>query len=269
MDNNVLSFYSNVFGLFIGATTILGVLLGFCRSHLPSERIKELEELLGETQGLYESAVEDGLLPDDMLRRQMGERLAVLREATLKLRSRAYSATTLLKDYQEFFRGLSYSIGVVCCDAKELRASVITTSEAERRRTGVYRGNYCTVLQSAAPPQISCAMEMRSVPCAESHEPHNLSAGYIVTHADAPHAPSGLLHDVEVDLTELNNLSDSVLTTFPCQRTSLDAASLCSDDTVASPDDNPAMQFKVLPEAQDAYIPQCHEHLEQHIVNAH
>ncbi|KAG2127099.1 hypothetical protein DEU56DRAFT_701819, partial [Suillus clintonianus] len=115
----------NVFGLCIGAATILGVLLGFLRSHLPSQRIKELEELLEETQGLYESAVEDGLLPDVMLRSQMGERLVVLREGMLELRSRAYNATTLLKDYQEFFRGLSYDIGVACCDMKELRASVI------------------------------------------------------------------------------------------------------------------------------------------------
>jgi hypothetical protein len=76
MDSNALSFYSNVFGLFIGGTTILGVFLGFCRSHLPSQRIKELEELLEETQDLYESAVEDGLL-HDMLGSQMGERLAV------------------------------------------------------------------------------------------------------------------------------------------------------------------------------------------------
>jgi hypothetical protein len=77
MDNNAFSFYSNVFGLFIGATTILGVLLGFCRSHLPSQKIKELEDLLDETQTLYKSAVEDGLLPDGVLRSQMGERLAV------------------------------------------------------------------------------------------------------------------------------------------------------------------------------------------------
>jgi len=48
MDNNAFSFYSNAFG----------VLLGFCRSHLPSQRIKEREGLLGETQSLYESAVE-------------------------------------------------------------------------------------------------------------------------------------------------------------------------------------------------------------------
>ncbi|KAG1733351.1 uncharacterized protein EDB91DRAFT_640668 [Suillus paluster] len=246
MENNGLSFYSNVFGLFIGATTILGILLGFFQSHLPSQRIKELEELLEETQGLYESAVEDGLLPEDMLRSQMGERLAVLREATLELRSRAYSATTLLKDYREFFRGLSYDIGVACFHVKELRASVITTSEAERRRTGVYRGNYSTVPQVAAPPQISCAVEMRSVPRAESHDPHHLHAGCIVAHADAPHAPCGL-HDVEVDLTELSNLSDCSLATFPCRIPSLDTASLCSDDSASSSDDNSTMESKVLP----------------------
>jgi hypothetical protein len=51
-----------------------------------------------------------------------------LREAMLMLRSRAYNATNLLKEYQEFFRGLSYSIGVACGNVKELRASVIVSS---------------------------------------------------------------------------------------------------------------------------------------------
>ncbi|OAX39353.1 hypothetical protein K503DRAFT_689794 [Rhizopogon vinicolor AM-OR11-026] len=126
MDSNALSFYSNVFGLLIGGTTIISVLLGFCRSHLPSQRIKELEELLDDTQGLYESAIEDSLL-NDIHRNQMGERLVSLRERSLRLRSRAYSATTLLKDYQEFLGGLSYSIGVACYHVKELRASVIVS----------------------------------------------------------------------------------------------------------------------------------------------
>lgn len=64
IDNNAFLFYSNVFGLFIGATTMPCILLGFCRSHLPNQRTKELEELLGETQDLYASAVENGILPD-------------------------------------------------------------------------------------------------------------------------------------------------------------------------------------------------------------
>lgn len=76
MNNNAFSFYTNVFGLVIGVTTIFGVILGFFRSHLPSQRIKELEELLGETQGLYDSAAEDGLLTDCTLKSQMEDRLA-------------------------------------------------------------------------------------------------------------------------------------------------------------------------------------------------
>lgn len=222
-----------MFGFFIGATTILGCLLGFCRSHLPSQRIKELEELLGETQLLYESAVEDGLLPDGMLRSQMGERLAVyiqslwqriasdgilssLREATLTLRSRAYSATTWLKEYQEFFRGLSYSIGVACCDVKEIRASVIvsffkltyrkiftlsrkTTTEAERRRTGVCGGDCSGIGQSASPalPQASCIVGIRPVPRPQTDLLDHLHAASM-THAAHSHV-------VEVDLTELSD----------------------------------------------------------------
>jgi hypothetical protein len=65
-----------VFGLIVGAMTIFGVILGFCQSHLPSQTIKELNGLLDETQGLYESAVEDGYLTDGTLRSQMEERLA-------------------------------------------------------------------------------------------------------------------------------------------------------------------------------------------------
>ncbi|OAX37858.1 hypothetical protein K503DRAFT_206434 [Rhizopogon vinicolor AM-OR11-026] len=167
MDNKAFSFYSNVFGLAVGTVSISGILLGFCRSHLPSQRIKELEELLGETQGLYESAVEDSLLPDGMLRSQMEDKLTILRDDMLKLRSRAHSATTLLKDYQEFFKGLSYDIGVACCDVKETRASVTTTTEAERHRSGVHGGDYSTVRQSSSPelPPISCGMRHQARRC--------------------------------------------------------------------------------------------------------
>ncbi|OJA09903.1 hypothetical protein AZE42_06195 [Rhizopogon vesiculosus] len=249
MDSNALSFYSNVFGLLIGGTTILGVFLGFCRSHLPSQRIKELEELFEETQGLYESAVEDGLL-HDMAKDQTRERLAVLHERTLQLRSRAYSATTLLKDYQKFLRGLSYSIGVACYDVKELRASIITTTEAERRRTGVCRDDYSAVQRpsSPVPPQISCAMEMRSIARPQSDLP---DAGCTMTQADAPHAPCGL-HVIEVDLTELG---DSVPAAFLGRRFSLDTASTFSDDRS---DDNPTMGFKqLLGEQEDVARLQC------------
>ena len=53
--------------------------------------------------------------------------LCRLRDDTHNLRSRAYGATTLLKDYHELFRGLSYSIWVACLRVKELRALIIVS----------------------------------------------------------------------------------------------------------------------------------------------
>ncbi|OJA07584.1 hypothetical protein AZE42_09000 [Rhizopogon vesiculosus] len=145
----------------------------------------------------------------------------------LKLRSRAHSATTLLKDYQEFFKGLSYDIGVACCDVKEIRASVTTTTEAERHRSGVHGGDYSTVRQSPSLelPPISCTMEMRSVTRPQSDLSDHLHAGCMIRHAAASathaHAPCGQ-HVIEVDLTEL---SDSVPATFLGRRIPLDTAS--------------------------------------------
>ncbi|OAX42345.1 hypothetical protein K503DRAFT_369726 [Rhizopogon vinicolor AM-OR11-026] len=123
--DNAFSFYTTVFGLTVGMMPIFGGILAFCQSHLPSRMIKELVGLLEETQDLYDSAVEAGLLPDSTLRRQMKDTLAKLRKNMQSLRVKAHSATTLLEDYQGFFKGLSYSIAVICCQVKELRASII------------------------------------------------------------------------------------------------------------------------------------------------
>jgi len=65
------SFYATVLGFIVTVLTIFGAILGFCQSHLPSQMIKELDGLLEQTQTFYESATEDGVLPDSMLRSQI------------------------------------------------------------------------------------------------------------------------------------------------------------------------------------------------------
>ncbi|OAX37818.1 hypothetical protein K503DRAFT_719206 [Rhizopogon vinicolor AM-OR11-026] len=175
--DNAFSFYTTVFGLIVGMMSIFGVIFAFCQSHLPNPMIKELFALLEETQCLYESAVEAGLLPDSTLRSQMRDTLVKLWNNAQNLRFRAHSATTLLEDYQGFFNGLSYSIAVACSQVKELRASIIrlTRREAERCGAGICT-DYSPVRQSSSStlPQICCAE--RFVPSPQFDFPVHLHA---------------------------------------------------------------------------------------------
>ncbi|KAG8216513.1 hypothetical protein J3R82DRAFT_6629 [Butyriboletus roseoflavus] len=133
MASSSLSFYSSVFGFIVGGISLLGFVISLCRPHLPTNKIKTLETLLHETENTFNGAVEDGLLMHDFI--QMAEhRLAVLKEETYSLRSRAYNATTLSQDYAEFLSGTSTAIGRTCQSLKKLRAAVITSSEERRGR---------------------------------------------------------------------------------------------------------------------------------------
>ncbi|KIK74270.1 hypothetical protein PAXRUDRAFT_836017 [Paxillus rubicundulus Ve08.2h10] len=132
MDSNTFSFYSNVFGFVAGGISLILVVFGFCRTQLPSHKIKVLEELLDETQDLFSSYVEQGYLPQESIRANIERRLARLRDETFDLRSQVYRATTFAQDYTGFFAGLSLTIGRACSDVKRVRADIITKSEIER-----------------------------------------------------------------------------------------------------------------------------------------
>ncbi|KIJ16646.1 hypothetical protein PAXINDRAFT_168155 [Paxillus involutus ATCC 200175] len=132
MDSKAFSFYSNVFGLVVGVISVTVLVFGFCRSQLPSNKIKVLEELLDETQALFSSYAEEGYLPEESVKTDIERRLARLRDETFELRSQAYRATTFAQDYTGFFAGLSRTIGRACLEVKLLRADVISSSEIER-----------------------------------------------------------------------------------------------------------------------------------------
>ncbi|OAX30966.1 hypothetical protein K503DRAFT_870815 [Rhizopogon vinicolor AM-OR11-026] len=132
MSNPTFSFISNAYGFAFGVLSLVGSAIGMCRWHLPSRKIQTLEELLAQTQDLFHSAVEAGLLPDLEFRTNTESRLERLREDTLQVRAKVCVATTLYSDYRALFRGLSFVIAKKCSNLKELRANVITTSEKYR-----------------------------------------------------------------------------------------------------------------------------------------
>lgn len=63
-----LSFYSNIFGFIAGGVSLLGFFVAVCRPQLPSNKIKVLENLLHETENIFNQAVEDGLLGHEFAR---------------------------------------------------------------------------------------------------------------------------------------------------------------------------------------------------------
>lgn len=62
MGFSTFSIFSSIFGFIVAATSLFAFLINICRSRLPSNRIKELESLLDETDTFFKKAVEDGLL---------------------------------------------------------------------------------------------------------------------------------------------------------------------------------------------------------------
>ncbi|KAF8555596.1 hypothetical protein OG21DRAFT_843622 [Imleria badia] len=134
MATSTFSFFSSIFGFIVAAISLLAFIVNICRSHLPSNKIKVLESLLDETETDFKKAVEDGLLTELPFVRRTERRLAILRSRTNDLRSRAYNATNLQRNYAEFYRGTSTAIGTACQTLKKLRAQVITSSEKGRRR---------------------------------------------------------------------------------------------------------------------------------------
>ncbi|KAH7887370.1 hypothetical protein F5I97DRAFT_1925826 [Phlebopus sp. FC_14] len=138
MDDNAFSIYSNVFGIVVGSVSLITLAFGL-HMHFPSKKIKYLESVLDETEKLFQSALEDGLLPQHKFTSWVEARLYQLREDTMLLRPRAYRATTWVQDCKELLKGLSLAIGKVCYQVRELRAEIITSSEAQRRNLSARR----------------------------------------------------------------------------------------------------------------------------------
>ncbi|KII83274.1 hypothetical protein PLICRDRAFT_58489 [Plicaturopsis crispa FD-325 SS-3] len=208
----VISF--STFSAYIGVVSGLIALLStvfavyFCRFHLPSTRIKHLEDLLKDTESIYNSGVESNLLPSHSFRRDAQARLISLQYEMYRHRQRAHRAFSLRQQWAEFFKGLSSEINRTCDKVKVLRADVNDACEAERfhlsdaRMVGSYPGvhggshmignglqftvNSVKDIASTALPPVSCSQDS-----ADEESPSDTS---ITLKSDLSHDKHDLTH---------------------------------------------------------------------------
>ena len=64
MPTSTFSIFASVFGFVVAAISSLAFIVNVSRSHLPSNKIKELESLLDKTETCFKKAIEDGLLTE-------------------------------------------------------------------------------------------------------------------------------------------------------------------------------------------------------------
>ena len=76
MGTSTFSIFSSIFGLIVATASLFLVLVNICRSYLPSNKIRELESLLDETETFFKKTVDDGLLMDPELFLQAARDLA-------------------------------------------------------------------------------------------------------------------------------------------------------------------------------------------------
>lgn len=124
----------DVFSYVAGVISLVALAYTASRGYLPSARMKELQEVLEDTENILRGAVEAGYLTDPRFISKVQYKLNGLKRKSDQLRARSLCATSPFKEWKELFAGLSRSIGGCIRHAKCLRATVVTTSEAARRR---------------------------------------------------------------------------------------------------------------------------------------
>ncbi|KAH7887439.1 hypothetical protein F5I97DRAFT_828240 [Phlebopus sp. FC_14] len=108
MNDNSFSVSSNIFGIIVGSVSLIALAFGL-HVNLPRKKIKYLESILDETEKLFWSVVDDGLLPQQKFTSQAEDQLHRLREDTMYFRRRVYCVTTWVQDWKELLKGLQCS----------------------------------------------------------------------------------------------------------------------------------------------------------------
>lgn len=138
----------DILGVVFGALGVVGIIQLLCSiiyDQLPSQKFRVLEEVLKDTDALYLSGLEEGLLPNaqEVKARLRGYVTQAGRTPSTNpqclpcayslqlladdLRVKVYSATTMRSQCWEMLCGLSRRIGLLCAQAKALRASILVS----------------------------------------------------------------------------------------------------------------------------------------------
>ncbi|KAI9067214.1 hypothetical protein FKP32DRAFT_1588852 [Trametes sanguinea] len=137
----------------IGILTAPPVLGALIYSLLPCTRLRELEQLFAETEGLLQKNAEAGLLGSCDVAFGFHSRLNLLRERVERVQVESHRATTYIQNLMKMLGGLSRRISNICSDVKELRADISTTTARERERLRQAQNT---------PTQVSCTVEQNS-----------------------------------------------------------------------------------------------------------
>ncbi|KAF8555577.1 hypothetical protein OG21DRAFT_1507591 [Imleria badia] len=209
------SFFSSVFGFIVAAISLLTFFVNIFRSHLPSNKIKVLESLLEETETCFKKAVEEGLLTELAFVQRTQRRLTILRLRTDSLRSRAYNATTLCKDYIELLSGTSSYIGRTCGSLRKLKGEVITSSEGRRSLMDIDFTSRC----SSSPPTVSFRFEPEHRPIPRPPvvipRPRSCPAALMEIYLDSEQpwvSCNSTLSDSDVGIADVQNCTSTIHT---------------------------------------------------------
>ncbi|OBZ75943.1 hypothetical protein A0H81_04133 [Grifola frondosa] len=127
----------DIWGVVAGVLGVLGLLpllSALIHNQLPSSRFKMLHDTMSETESLFRTVMEEGLLKNPSYVQQTEGRLNQMRSEVEDLRAATHRATSFVKEIRGFLHGLSREISLLCEEVKELRASISATSSEERRR---------------------------------------------------------------------------------------------------------------------------------------
>ncbi|KAH7882612.1 hypothetical protein F5I97DRAFT_288942 [Phlebopus sp. FC_14] len=80
-----------------------------------------------------------------------------LRDRAMALRHRVYCVTTWFQDCKLLFKRVSSDIGSTCHQVKELRAEIVSSSEAQRRNISARR--HAATSSASSPPHVVISMD--------------------------------------------------------------------------------------------------------------
>ncbi|THH13156.1 hypothetical protein EW146_g7035 [Bondarzewia mesenterica] len=185
---------------------MIALLCGILRSYLPSVKLRELDDTLEETEGLFQDAQEQGLLTDASFVTVTRQHLSALRDRTLLVRSDVHAATTPIQQFHQMSKGLSLAISVICRDVKNVR-SIISTSSAEARlrlREERTRSSVPPALYTFVPPD--CVPNSNTTNVTDNVHPTPLPVH--MTETEAEPRMLGRVVTFTSDTITLNNDSD-------------------------------------------------------------